>query len=103
MHQGRGSASLDLMRRCPPIKNGDIMRDRTKRGRRWPELAIAYFNRDCTQAEFCKRHGVKPSTLSYHVKKTAAKPKFLPALRVEEPSTEILLELPAGIKLTIRR
>lgn len=79
------------------------MGNRLKRKPNWPKLAIEYFNRDCTQEEFCNRHGVKASTLSYHVQKMAAKPSFLPALREAEPAAEIVLELPAGMKLIIRR
>lgn len=76
------------------------MRSDRKRRPNWSKLTAAYLTRTCSQEEFCKRHGVSSSTLSYQVNKAGRRPKFLPQL---ELSPEIVLELPAGVKLTIRR
>ena len=69
----------------------------------WSELLQLYANRDCTQDAFCKQHGVSAATLKYQLDRAVpVSSKFIPALTAPSASPEICLELPSGVRLTIR-
>lgn len=69
----------------------------------WTKLLRLYANRDCTQDAFCKRHGISPASLKYHLDRaTPVASNFVPALTAPNTVQEISLELPSGIRLTIR-
>ena len=69
----------------------------------WAELLQAYANRDCTQDAFCKNHGISAGTLKYHLDRSASSfSKFVPALTAPNTLPEVCLELPSGLRLTIR-
>ena len=69
----------------------------------WSELLQSYANRDCTQDAFCKKHGISAASLKYHADRASpVVSKFVPALTVPSTMQEISLELPSGIRLTIR-
>lgn len=80
--------------------------------RDWESEVMKYEDSGETFTSFCKRRGLAPSTFRYHVekhsKKSNKRKKFYPLVPVgvnsEESSRsrEISLELPHGIRLTIK-
>ena len=69
----------------------------------WSAIVKEYEARDCTAKEFCRRHGIQSSTLKYHLDKRAPKRSFSAVTEVSQHSTsEVVLEFPNGIHLTIR-
>ena len=72
----------------------------------WPKLLKLYHKRSSSRAAFCKQHGVTLSTLDYHLRRVKSSTSFVAAPLVTgalETAGEIVLELPGGIKLTVRR
>ena len=73
----------------------------------WQELLEKYSDRNCSQEEFCKEHGITPGTLQYHLKKMSscqesAKSQFIPvAVASPHAGSHIVIELPHGIRLSI--
>ena len=80
------------------------MKERQKRRSQseWSELLTRYEERDCSADEFCKLHDISLNTLKYHLGRQTPATPFLPLRSTSESLSEILLELPRGIRLTIR-
>lgn len=74
--------------------------------RDWPKLLKLYHRRSSSRAAFCKQHGVTLSTLDYHLRRGKSASAFVAAPLVNDSigtASEMVLELPGGIKLTVRR
>lgn len=67
----------------------------------WPKVLREYQQRECTQAEFCRRKGINSHTLSYHLGKKSKRKSFVPAVVEEKASTEVVLEFPGGVTLRV--
>ncbi|MCB0325111.1 MAG: hypothetical protein KDD69_16115 [Bdellovibrionales bacterium] len=71
----------------------------------WDSTARDYLQRSCTQEEFCRRRGVKASTLQYHVsriRKSGSQEIFLPLEIGKDERKEVTLEFPSGLRVSIR-
>ncbi|MDD2942725.1 MAG: hypothetical protein PHC51_07150 [bacterium] len=70
----------------------------------WASVVEEYQQRDCTQEEFCRKRGINPGCLSYHLTKhRKSKTGFLPVPFVPAAeSREVVIELPAGVRILIR-
>ena len=74
----------------------------------WTKVTAAYPKRNCNREEFCRRYGVSLSTLEYHLRRAGVGfgkrgSRFVSVTPEVETPAEVTLELPAGIKLMIRR
>lgn len=83
------------------------------RNKDWQSLVKEYENSKSSFSGFCKTHGFAPSTFRYHVEKYSDKkrqkkkrsnfyPLMIPTSSPAEPQKEISLDLPHGIRLTIK-
>lgn len=83
------------------------------RDKDWQSLVKKYENSKSSFTSFCKTHGFAPSTFRYHVEKYSDKEKqkqkkrsnfypLIPSSSPTEPQKEISLDLPHGIRLTIK-
>jgi hypothetical protein len=69
----------------------------------WTKIVAAYEKRRGSRAEFCKEQGVSLSALDYHLRTGKKKSSFVQVTPEARGASEIVLELPGGIKLTVRQ
>ena len=74
----------------------------------WGKILSEYASRDCTQAEFCERHGIKKANLQYHRSRASKRHRAsfveLDTSRISSPEVSPVLtvvEFPNGVKLSI--
>jgi hypothetical protein len=76
---------------------------------KWESLIKSFNRSGLSKKAFCEQHGISPGNFHYHKRKLEEKAtprKFYPLVPREEKavssSQEITLELPHGIRLTIK-
>lgn len=73
----------------------------------WSELVRLYRERDCTQKEFIRRHGISSSSLDHYLRKERVAQgearKFIPvSIERKQVVQEVVLEFSSGFCLKIR-